>query len=129
MKKRCQHKCFLVNIATFLSTPIFKNICDLLPRKLVSRMISKTSMIVITSFVWRIWSWNMVIRVSEVSFSLSFRSLVTARAETFRFWWWQKIFWIVYEWVIRWNVSIISYSFTFTFHSSILKPYFNCIFW
>ena len=28
IKKRLQHKCFLVNIAKFLSTPILKNICE-----------------------------------------------------------------------------------------------------
>ena len=28
IKKRLQHRCFLVNIAKFLRTPIFKNICE-----------------------------------------------------------------------------------------------------
>ena len=28
IKKRLQHRCFPVNIGTFLRTPIFKNICD-----------------------------------------------------------------------------------------------------
>ena len=28
IKKRLQHKCFLVNIAKFLRTPILKNICE-----------------------------------------------------------------------------------------------------
>ena len=28
IKKRLQHRCFLVNIANFLRTPILKNICQ-----------------------------------------------------------------------------------------------------
>ena len=35
VKKRIQHRCFPVNIAKFLKTPIMKNICEqLLPEKL-----------------------------------------------------------------------------------------------
>ena len=48
IKKRLQHRCFPVNIAKFLRTPILKNICKWLPLKLIKIPSSK----VIKFFRW-----------------------------------------------------------------------------
>ena len=42
LKKRLQHRCFLVNIAKFLRTPILKNICK---RLLLSHNFFKTAVL------------------------------------------------------------------------------------